>query len=81
MVDNKLLWLKAYSHLMSAFVFASTSLSQFNIVSIVTQTQIQTQNGSEPNLCITLCIAIDTKLNFDSDVDTNTNVKCEPSMK
>ena len=59
---------KIYSH------FTST----FSIESVVTQTQIQRMTLSELILCINLCVAIGTMLNFDSD--TNTDVKCEQAL-
>ena len=62
-----------------AFAFVSTSPSKFNITSMVMQTQ--TQNGSELILWVSICVAIDTMLNFDGDVDGNTDVKCEQSIK
>ena len=42
--------MKVCLHLM--FAFTSTSLSKFNIASIVMQTQTQTQNRSELILCV-----------------------------
>ena len=65
-------WLMLCSHLMSAF--ASISPSKFNIVSMVTQMQTQ-DIGSDPILCINVCVAIDTMSKVDGDV--NANVKCK----
>ena len=50
--------------------FAPTS--KFNIASLVTQTQ------SEHIPCVSVCIVIDTMLNFDGDI--NANVKCEQAF-
>ena len=65
------------SHL--TFVFASTSLSKFNIVSIAMQRLMQ-RLGSDPFcVCIFICVIIDAILNCDSDVEANTNadIKCD----
>ena len=31
-------------------------------------------------LCICICVTIDAMLNFDDDIDTNADVKCEQSI-
>ena len=54
---------------MVAFVFPSTSPSQFNIASMVIQTR--PENGSEPIPWVNICITINTMLNFDSDANAN----------
>ena len=39
------------------------------------------KNGFRPILCICVCVSIDTMVNYDNDVDANTNVKCEHTLK
>ena len=63
--------LKVCSHLTSAFAFASTSPSQFNIASMETQTQ-KHRIGLNP----VLMFYIDAMLN----IDANPNVKCEHTI-
>ena len=36
--------------------------------------------GLRPNLCVCVCVTVDTMLNFDGDVDANTDVKCEQNI-
>ena len=61
--------LKLCSHLTFAFVFASTSLSKFNIASMETQTQTH-RMGLNPFLMFYI----------DVDANANANVKCGHSI-
>ena len=57
----------------SAFASTLASPSKFNIAPILTQTQIQ-RMGSEPVVCVNVCIAIGTMLNmlnFDGNANTD----------
>ena len=58
------------SHMTSAFASTLASPSKFNIAPILTQTQIQ-RMGSEPVVCVNVCIAIGTMLNFDGNANTD----------
>ena len=56
------------SHLMSAFVSTATSHRQSS----------NAKNGSEAIVYVSVCIAIDTMLNFEGDA--NADVKCEQAL-
>ena len=36
--------------------------------------------GSDPFYCLCVCATIDAMLNFNGDVDTNADVKCEQNI-
>ena len=63
--------------LCSHLTYESKLPSKFNIASMVTQTQ-KTENGSEPFLCVNICVAIETMLNFDGG--TNADAMCEQAL-
>ena len=66
-------YVRPWSHLPSTF----TSMAASQCINGDTNTN--TENGSEPILCINICITIDAMLNFDSDA--NADVKCEQALK
>ena len=41
---------------------------------------IDTENEFRPNLCVCICVTIDTMLNFDGEIDANADIKCEQSI-
>ena len=42
-------------------------------------TNANVENGSEPIICVNICVAMDTMLNSGGDADTD--VKCEQALK